>query len=254
MTSVRTGRDGADVAVITIDRPDVRNAIDGPTAAALANAVRAFEADDTASVAVLTGASGCFSAGADLRSLDTLRVEEDGDAPLGISRILVGKPVIAAVEGHAVAGGLEVALWCDMRVAAEGAVFGVFCRRFGVPLVDGGTVRLARLVGHGRAMDMVLTGWPVGATEALRFGLVDRVVPDGEALASALALAHDLAALPQACLRSDRLSVHEQWSLSTDEAMRNETRRGRAVIAGGETAAGAARFVRSSGRRGEPTG
>ena len=240
------------VLVVTIDRPEVRNAVDRVTADALATAFREFDADATLSAAVLTGAGGFFCAGADLRAADELRTEEAGDAPLGLSRMLLGKPVIAAVEGHAVAGGLELALWCDLRVAAEGAVFGVFCRRFGVPLMDGGTIRLPRLVGHGRALDLILTGRAVDAQEALRIGLADRLVPTGAALPVALTLAHQLAALPQTCLRSDRLSAYEQWSLSTDEAFRNETRRGLAVISSGETAAGAQRFARGDGRHGVP--
>jgi enoyl-CoA hydratase len=242
-----------DVVVVTIDRPAVRNAIDRATADGLAAAFRAFDADNTASVAVLTGAGGVFCAGADLYAVGELRAEEEGDAPLGISRMLVTKPVIAAVEGHAVAGGLELALWCDLRVAAESAVFGVYCRRFGVPLMDGGTIRLPRIVGQARALDMILTGRPVGAAEALQMGLANRVVPDGAALDGALRLAQGLAALPQLCMRSDRMSVHEQWSLPTDAALRNETRRGIAVIASGETAAGAQRFTRGEGRHGAST-
>jgi enoyl-CoA hydratase len=242
------------VMVVTINRPQVRNAIDRDTADALARAFRDFDADASLSVAVLTGAGGYFCAGADLRAVGELRAAEDGDAPLGISRILVGKPVIAAVEGHAVAGGLEVALWCDLRVAAEGAVFGVFCRRFGVPLMDGGTIRLPRLIGHGRALDMILTGRPVGSAEALAMGLADRVVENGGALRAARVLAHELAALPQTCLRSDRMSVYEQWSLTTAEALVNETRRGLAVVNSGETAEGAARFARGDGRHGGTVG
>jgi enoyl-CoA hydratase len=247
---VRVDRDGA-VLVVTIDRPEVRNAIDPRTAEALAAAFREFDADASLSIAVLTGAGGYFCAGADLRSVGELRAVADGDAPLGISRMLLGKPVIAAVEGHAVAGGLEVALWCDLRVAADGAVFGVFCRRFGVPLMDGGTIRLPRLIGQGRALDMILTGRPVGAAEALAMGLVDRVVADGGALQAALALAHELSALPQTCMRSDRMSVYEQWSLTTTDALVNESLRGLAVINSGETAQGAARFVDGAGRHGK---
>jgi enoyl-CoA hydratase len=251
MSRLRLERDG-DVLTVTIDRPQVRNAIDRATADALAAAFRDFDADDSLSVAVLTGAGGCFCAGADLRATGELRTSEDGDAPLGVSRLQLGKPVIAAVEGHAVAGGLELALWCDLRVAAEGAVFGVFCRRFGVPLMDGGTFRLARTVGHGRALDMILTGRAVGAQEALLIGLATRVVPDGAVLREAVALAHQLADLPQTCLRSDRMSAYEQWSLSTAEALINETRRGIAVIGSGETGAGAARFASGEGRHGRP--
>jgi enoyl-CoA hydratase len=240
------------VAVVTIDRPEVRNAIDGATADALAAVFRDIDADDSLSAAVLTGAGGTFSAGADLHDVAGLRVEEEGDAPLGVSRMVLTKPVIAAIEGHAVAGGLELALWCDLRVAAADAVLGVYCRRFGVPLVDGGTVRLPRLIGQGRALDMILTGRAVASEEALAFGLVDRVVPAGTARDAAVALAHELAALPQTCLRSDRLAVYEQWSLPFSDAMRNECRRGRAVIASGETATGAERFVRGDGRHGAP--
>ncbi len=253
MSSLIVERDG-DVLVVTMNRPQVRNAVDRETAEALVAAFRAFDADNTLSVAVLTGAGGCFCAGADLRAAGDLRTEVAGDAPLGLSRLVVGKPVIAAVEGHAVAGGLELALWCDLRVAAEGAMFGVFCRRFGVPLMDGGTIRLPRLIGQGRALDLILTGRAVGAEEALRIGLVERVVPTGEALSAALVLAHELAALPQTCLRSDRMSAYEQWSLPTAAAFVNETRRGLAVIESGETARGAERFARGEGRHGGRVG
>jgi enoyl-CoA hydratase len=249
--SVKLERD-RDVLVVTIDRPAVRNAIDRETADSLLSAFRGFDADDALSVAVLTGSGGAFCAGADLAGVDGLRVEEAGDAPLGVSRLQLGKPVIAAVEGPAVAGGLELALWCDIRVASESAVFGVFCRRFGVPLMDGGTIRLPRLIGHGRALDLILTGRPVGAEEALRIGLAERVVPAGAARSAALALAHELGALPQTCLRSDRLSAYEQWSLSTGDALVNEARRGIAVIESGETARGAERFARGEGRHGTP--
>lgn len=246
-------RDG-EVVVVTIDRPRVRNAVDGPTAAALAAAFREYDADGSLSVAVLTGSGSSFCAGADLAAiadeLDGPRVSPDGDAPLGVSRMLLGKPVIAAVEGYAVAGGLELALWCDLRVAAESAVFGVYCRRFGVPLMDGGTVRLPRIVGQGRALDMILTGRGVGAAEALAIGLVDRVVPHGTALDAATQMARELAALPQTCLRSDRLSVLEQWSLDTEAALRNETEHGMRVLASGETRAGARRFRQGAGRHG----
>lgn len=253
MAHVQLMRD-RDVLVVTIDRPEVRNAVDRDTADALVTAFNDFDADDTLSVAVLTGAGGAFCAGADLRAVATLRTEEDGEAPLGVSRMLLGKPVIAAVEGPAVAGGLELALWCDLRVASRSAVFGVFCRRFGVPLMDGGTIRLPRLVGHGRALDLILTGRAVGADEALGIGLADRVVPEGEAVLAAVALAHELAALPQGCLRSDRMSVYEQWSLDTGGALVNETRRGIAVIESGETAEGAKRFGRGEGRHGSSLG
>jgi enoyl-CoA hydratase len=250
---VRLEVDGA-VAVVTLDRPEVRNAVDRATAAALAAALREFEARDDLSVAVVTGAGGTFCAGADLGSLADPeripRVAEDGDAPMGFSRLLLSKPTIAAVEGHAVAGGLELAIWCDLRVAARDAVFGVFCRRFGVPLVDGGTVRLARLVGQGRALDLILTGRGVSGEEALAMGLVSRIVPKGEALSAALELARAIAAFPQGCLRSDRLSCHEQGSLPLADALANELRRGLTVLASGEPAAGAARFGAGAGRHG----
>lgn len=253
LTAVVTERRGS-VLVVTINRPEVRNAIDGPTAAALAAAFRTFDADDTLAVAVLTGAGGTFCSGADLTSVATgergLRVAEDGDAPLGISRLLLSKPVIAAVEGYAVAGGLELALWCDLRVAAEDAIFGVYCRRWGVPLVDGGTVRLPRLIGRSHALDMILTGRGVSGEEARMMGLANRVVPHGQALETALALAADLARFPQTCLRSDRLSVYEGEAQPFNEAMRNETRRGMRVIASGETQAGAHRFSTGHGRHG----
>lgn len=249
MRPVQIDRDG-DVLVVTINRPEVRNAINRATADALVAAFRDFDGDDSLAVAVLTGAGGSFCAGADLHAAGELRTEVEGEAPLGISRMLVGKPVIAAVEGPAVAGGLELALWCDLRIAAQGAVFGVFCRRFGVPLMDGGTIRLPRVVGQGRALDLILTGRAVDADEALLMGLANRLVGTGEALSAAVTLAHELAALPQTCLRSDRMSAHEQWSLITAEALRNETRRGIAVIESGETAEGAQRFARGQGRHG----
>jgi enoyl-CoA hydratase len=240
--------------IVTINRPAVRNALDGPTVAELARVFREFDGDEALSVAVLTGADGVFCAGADLTSLTegerALRVAEEGDAPLGVSRMLLSKPVIAAVEGYAVAGGLELALWCDLRVAAEDAVFGVFCRRWGIPLIDGGTVRLPRLIGHSHALDMILTGRGVSGQEALSMGLANRIVPRGEALDAALTLAQDLTRFPQRCLRSDRLSSYEQWSLPTDEALRNETRRGLEVIHSGETEAGAGRFRAGHGRHG----
>jgi len=243
------------VLVVTIDRREVRNAIDGPTAEALAAAFRRFDADRAAAVAVLTGAGGNFCSGADLTTLEpghprALAVSADGDAPLGVSRLSLSKPVIAAVEGYAVAGGLEVAIWCDLRVCGQSAVLGVFNRRWGVPLMDGGTIRLPRLVGQGRALDMVVTGRAVGAAEALSIGLVDRVVPDGTALDAARALATQIAAHPQTCVRSDRLSLYEQYSLSTDDALRNESRRGIDVIRTGEPLSGAARFRDGEGRHG----
>ncbi|HTF60019.1 MAG TPA: crotonase/enoyl-CoA hydratase family protein [Actinomycetes bacterium] len=249
---VRVEQDGA-VTVVTIDRPERRNAVDGPAAAALADAFRAFDRDPGASVAVLTGAGGAFCAGADLKAIaagQPPRVAADGNGPMGPTRLRLSKPVLAAIEGPAVAGGLELALWCDLRVAAEGATLGVLNRRFGVPLIDLGTVRLPRIVGHGRAMDLILTGRTVGAAEALAMGLVNRVVPDGEALTAALALARDLAALPQAGLRNDRLSAIEQWDLSEAEALANELRRGTATLASGEAAAGAIGFMEGRGRHG----
>lgn len=254
MGGVRVEHDGP-VTVVTIDRPEVRNAVDGPAAAALAEAFRAFDADPERSVAVLTGAGGVFCAGADLKAIAeggerANRLRPDGDAPLGLSRITLGKPVIAAVEGHAVAGGLELALWCDLRVASETAVFGVFCRRWGVPLIDGGTIRLPRIIGQGRALDMVLTGRAVSAAEAHAWGLADRLVPAGAALDGALGLAADLAALPQRCMRSDRLSTLEQWSLDLDAAHANEFRRGDEVVRSGESRHGASRFSAGAGRHG----
>ena len=253
--TVRYETDGP-VAVVTIDRPEVRNAVDGPTAAALADAFRRFDADDDLSVAVLTGAGGTFCAGADLKAVATgqgNRVHDDvgKDGPMGPSRMLLDKPVIAAVEGHAVAGGLELAIWCDLRVAADDAVFGVYCRRWGVPLIDGGTIRLPRLIGHSRAMDLILTGRGVSGEEAVAMGLVNRLTERGGALAGAVALAHELAALPQGCLRSDRRSAHEQWGRSMEDALHRETELGLEVIRSGETQAGAARFAAGAGRHGE---
>jgi enoyl-CoA hydratase/carnithine racemase len=230
----------APVAVITIDRPDVANAIDRPTADALADAFRRFDDDESLAVAVLTGANGKFCAGADLKAMReegaprASRVDPDGDGPVGPTRMLLSKPVIAAVEGHAVAGGLELAAWCDLRVAAEDAVFGVYCRRWGIPLMDGGTIRLARLIGHSHALDLILTGRGVSGEEALRMGLANRLVPAGRALADAVALAHEVASRPQAALRSDRLSSYEQWSLALDEALAAEYRHGMSALETGE--------------------
>jgi enoyl-CoA hydratase len=241
------------IAIVTINRPEVRNAVDRPTADALAAAFRRFEGDDALAVAILTGAGGCFCAGADLKAVATdkgNRLVEDGDGPLGCTRMLLDKPVIAAVEGYAVAGGLELALWCDLRVAARDAVFGVFCRRWGVPLVDGGTVRLPRLVGMSRAMDMILSGRGVSGEEALAMGLANRLAEPGGALAAARELALQLAAFPQRCLRSDRLSTYEAWTLPLVDAMRNEFRHGKATVESGETRAGAARFAAGAGRHG----
>jgi len=241
------------VTVVTIDRPRRRNAVDRPTADALLTAFEAFDADASAAVAVLTGADGTFCAGADLQAIASgtgNRVTEDGPGPMGPTRLALSKPVIAAVEGHAVAGGLELAVWCDLRVAAEDAVFGVFCRRFGVPLVDGGTVRLPRIVGEGRAMDLILSGRPVGAAEALSMGLANRVVPPGTALEASIAWATELAALPQVCLRNDRRSALAQWDLPVDEALLVETRLGLDSLSSGEALEGAARFAGGAGRGG----
>jgi enoyl-CoA hydratase len=243
------------VTVVTIERPERRNAVDFATAQALFNAFVAFDADPQASVAVLTGAGGHFCAGADLKALAQgdrpNRVAEEGDfGPMGPTRLQLDKPVIAAIEGYAVAGGLELALWADLRVAARSAVFGVFCRRFGVPLVDAGTVRLPRLIGQSRAMDLILTGRPVDAQEALAMGLANRVVDDGAALETAIELGRQLAAFPQTCLRNDRRSALEQWDLPWDQAIAHETHLGRQTITLGETAAGAARFAGGEGRGG----
>ena len=252
MTGIGVQRDGP-VTVVTIDRPGRRNAVDAAAAAALADAFREADRDPATSVAVLTGAGGAFCAGADLKAIAEgrpPRVAAEGDGPMGPTRLRLSRPVLAAIEGPAVAGGLELALWCDLRVAAEGATLGVLNRRFGVPLIDLGTIRLPRIVGHGRALDLILTGRAVGAAEALAMGLVSRVVPDGQALSAAVELAHQLAALPQAALRNDRLSAIEQWDLPEAEAVANELRRGLASIASGETAAGAAGFAAGQGRHG----
>jgi len=252
--NVRVERSGAVMTVI-LDRPEVRNAVDGPTAAALADAFREFDADPEAAVAVLFGAGGTFCAGADLRAAGTARgnrTAPDGDGPMGPTRMRLSKPVIAAVAGFAVAGGLELALWCDLRVAEEGAVFGVFCRRWGVPLVDGGTVRLPRLVGLGRAMDLILTGRAVDAAEGIQIGLINRVVPDGTVREAAERLAAELAALPQACLRNDRRSAIESVSLGHDAAMAREFELGMASLADPGLLAGVARFRAGAGRGGAP--
>ncbi|HWJ81373.1 MAG TPA: crotonase/enoyl-CoA hydratase family protein [Nocardioides sp.] len=245
------------VTIVSIDRPEVRNAIDTAHARALWEAFDAFDRDPEASVAVLHGKGGAFCAGADLGAVSRGDIEVhqpgEGPGPLGPTRMLLSKPVIAAVEGYAVAGGLELALWCDLRVADPSAKFGVFCRRWGVPLIDGGTVRLPRLVGLSHAMDMILTGREVDAQEALRMGLANRVAAAGDALDEAVALAEQLAALPQTCLRQDRLSAHEQHGLSLDEAIANEWRHGEVSLSA-DTLAGAARFVGGEGRHGRPTG
>jgi enoyl-CoA hydratase/carnithine racemase len=244
-------RDGP-VTTVVLDVPEARNAVDGPTAAALADAFRAFDADDDANVGVLWGAGGTFCAGANLKAVGTAdgnRVAPGGDGPMGPSRLLLSKPVIAAVAGHAVAGGLELALWCDLRIVEDDAVLGVFCRRWGVPLIDGGTVRLPRIVGLGRALDLILTGRPVGAEEALAIGLANRVVGRGESRAAAEALAHQLAAFPQLCMRHDRLSAYEQHDLALDEAIANELRHGLVALEH-EALPGAARFAAGEGRGG----
>ena len=251
--AVRIERKGSIFTVI-LSRPERRNAVDRPTAAALADAFREFDRDVSAHVAVLFGEGGNFCAGADLKAVSSGNgnvTSEDGDGPMGPSRMLLSKPVIAAVAGYAVAGGLELALWCDLRVAERSAHFGVFCRRWGVPLIDGGTVRLPRIVGQGRALDMILTGRPVGAEEALRIGLANRVVEDGTSRAAAEALAEQIAAFPQVCMRGDRLSAYEQAGMSIDAAIKNEFRHGVEVIRSGETLAGASRFAGGAGRHGK---
>jgi enoyl-CoA hydratase len=247
---VITSRDGAVVTVL-VNRPERRNAVDGATATLLADALRAFDSDGSLSVAVLAGAGATFCAGADLHAHGTAeanRVAPDGDGPMGPSRLRLTKPVIAAIEGHAVAGGLELALWCDLRVAAEDAVLGVFCRRYGVPLIDGGTIRLPRLIGQSRAMDLILTGRAVDAAEALAIGLVNRVVPPGTAIRAAQRLAAELAALPQVCLRHDRLSVLEQDGMDESDALANELRHGLLSLA--EADSGIAAFRAGRGRHG----
>jgi enoyl-CoA hydratase len=244
-------------AIVTICRPEVRNCVDGATAGNLAEAFRRFAQDDALSVAILTGAEGCFCAGADLKAVSRKggnRVGLDGDGPMGPTRMLLEKPVIAAIEGYAVAGGLELALWCDLRVVARDATLGVYCRRWGVPLIDGGTIRLPRVVGQGVAMDMILTGRGVGGEEALRVGLANRLVEPGAALEAARELAAELAEFPQRCMRADRLSALRQWSLDLDAALREETRAGLEVIRSGETAEGAGRFAAGAGRHGSFSG
>lgn len=244
------------VRTITINRPDKRNAVDRPTADALREAFQDFEDDDSVSVAVLAGAGGNFCAGADLAALgdpqrrNEVEPEGTGPGPMGPSRMLLSKPVIAAVSGYAVAGGLELALFCDMRVAETSAVFGVFCRRWGVPLIDGGTVRLPRIVGQGHAMDMILTGRPVHADEALRIGLANRVVEEGEALETARALAHTIAGFPQRCMRADRRSAYQQWDQPLADALTREGAGGYPIVFE-EAIAGAERFAKGAGRHGE---
>jgi len=246
----------AGIVVVTIDRPEVRNAVDRPTAEALSAAFRGFEADDDLAVAILTGAGGYFCAGADLKALAgdperANRVEPVGDAPMGPTRMLLSKPVIAAIEGHAVAGGIELALWCDLRVAAKDATLGFFHRRWGVPSLDGGTVRLPRLIGQSRAMELVLTGRPIDVQEAHAIGLVHRIAPPGKTLDAALAIAHDLARYPQNVMRADRLSLLQQWGRSLDDALAEEFDGGLAAAMTGETQAGAERFASGKGRHGD---
>ena len=240
------------VTIVSINRPEVRNAVSRPTAEALATAFRDFDSDDDTAVAILTGTGDTFCAGADLKAFSEgkpNRVEPDGDGPMGVSRMRLSKPVIAAIRGHAVAGGLELAIWADLRVVDETAVFGVFCRRWGVPLIDGGTVRLPRLIGQSRAMDMILTGRPVAADEALAIGLANRVVPSGEALSAAVTLAKQLAAFPQVCMRNDRLSSLEQWGQAEAAAMSVEFGYGEASRNAGSRD-GATRFANGEGRHG----
>ena len=251
---VTVEHDGA-VSIVTLDRSEARNAVDAPTAAALAHAFEAFEQDDARRVAVLHGAHGHFCAGADLKAFADdarrNRLEPTGTAPMGPTRMLLSKPVIAAISGYAVAGGLELALWCDLRIVEQSAVLGVFCRRFGVPLIDGGTVRLPRLIGLSRALDLILTGRAVDAEEALAIGLANRVVANGAVRAAAIALAHELAQLPQQCLRNDRRSAYEQHGMALEAALANEFAIGMATIASDEAAAGARRFRAGAGHHGK---
>ncbi|HKU14540.1 MAG TPA: crotonase/enoyl-CoA hydratase family protein [Steroidobacteraceae bacterium] len=242
-----------DVLVVRIERPEQRNAVDAATALQLADAFREFDADETSAVAILTGTAGNFCAGADLKAYargERRQVSEAGDGPMGPTRLRLSKPVIAAVEGYAVAGGCELALWCDLRVASDTAIFGIFCRRFGVPLIDLGTVRLPRLIGHSRAMDLILTGREVRAQEAFDIGLANRLVPAGQALPAAIELARQIAAFPQTCLRNDRLSAIEQWGMDEEAALRNEFRRGTSTMTSGESLAGASAFAKGAGRHG----
>ena len=241
------------IHVVQIDRPEHRNAVDSATARELADAFREFDADERSAVAILAGAGDHFCAGADLKAYsrgDRRKVTEAGDGPMGPTRMRLSKPVIAAVEGYAVAGGCELALWCDLRVASQTAIFGIFCRRFGVPLIDLGTIRLPRLIGHSRAMDLILTGREVRAQEALDIGLANRLVPAGEALNAAIELAQQIASFPQNCMRNDRLSAIEQWGMEEAAAMRNEFQRGTTTMASGESLAGASDFAKGAGRHG----
>lgn len=251
--AVEVDRDGA-VAIVSICRPERRNAVDSATASRLLEVFESLDTDDAVSVAVLTGTGGTFCAGADLKALaegDRRPVRDEGPGPMGPTRLEMSKPVVAAIEGHAVAGGLELALWCDLRVAATDAVLGVYCRRFGVPLVDGGTVRLPRLIGQSRALDLVLTGRGISGAEALAMGLVNRLAPAGHALEAATALAQEIAAFPQTCLRNDRSSLLAQWGADENDAMVTEARLGRATIESGESAEGAKHFASGAGRHGE---
>jgi enoyl-CoA hydratase len=252
VSGVRVEKNGP-VTTVVLDRADRRNAVDRATAEALADAFRTFDADATAKVGVLYGDHGTFCAGADLKAMvtgSTNRVEAGGDGPMGPTRMLLSKPVVAAIEGHAVAGGLELALWCDLRVVSASAVLGVFCRRWGVPLIDGGTVRLPRLIGLSRALDLILTGRAVDANEALSMGLANRVVPEGTARAAAEQLALDIARFPERCMKNDRLSAYEQGDFTFDEAIENELERGVDSLA--DATAGAAAFVAGAGRHGRP--
>jgi enoyl-CoA hydratase len=247
-------RKEGDITVVSLNRAKARNAVDGPTAYALARAFEAFDADTTSPVAVFHGEHQTFCSGADLKALGdpakANRMQPDGDGPMGPSRMLLSKPVIAAVSGYAVAGGMELALWCDLRVVERSAVFGIFCRRFGVPLIDGGTIRLPRLIGLSRALDLILTGRAVLSDEAFQIGLANRVVDDGQALTAAVALANDLAKFPQLCMRNDRLSAYEQFGLSLDDALANEFAGGMKTVQSGETLRGAALFANGAGRSG----
>lgn len=253
-SEVRVTRQGP-VTIVSINRREARNAVDRVTAQQLADAFRAFDADPDAAVAVLHGEHGTFCAGADLKALNDdarrNRLDPEGDGPMGPSRMLLSKPVVAAIGGHAVAGGLELALWCDLRVVERSTVLGVFCRRFGVPLIDGGTVRLPRLIGLSRALDLILTGRAVGAEEALAMGLANRVVDDGQSLVATVALAEQLAALPQTCLRNDRRSAYEQFGMGLDEALAHEFALGQQTLASGEASRGARLFASGAGRSGQ---
>ena len=243
------------IHVVQLERPEDRNAVDATTARELADAFREFDADERSDVAILTGAGGHFCAGADLKAYargDRRKVTEEGDGPMGPTRMRLSKPVIAAVEGYAVAGGCELSLWCDLRVASQTAIFGIFCRRFGVPLIDLGTIRLPRLIGHSRAMDLILTGREVRAQEAFDIGLANRIVPAGEALSAAIELARQIASFPRTCMRNDRRSAIEQWGMEEEAAMRNEFRHGTRTMASGESAAGASDFAKGAGRHGRP--